>query len=52
MNDPTYTVKRSFAAMFGGFKVELNRLPGLYEADEELPEGAAVRIVDGKAVKS
>lgn len=51
MTSPTYTVLRSYATRSGGWLNELRGISAPIPSDTELPQGAAVRIVNGRAVR-
>lgn len=52
MNAPTHTVETGYTARDGTFRVFVKGIPGPVIADAPHPEGTAVRIVDGRAVKA
>lgn len=52
MTRPTLTVETSYVARDGTFRVFLRGIPGPVIADAQHPDGTAVHIIDGKAVKA
>lgn len=51
MAGPTHTVESGYTARDGSFRVFVKGHLSPLVAEEAYPEGTAVRIVDGKAVK-